>query len=1035
MKFKIFTLLISLTFFNTNAWAGWYWPHDRYNRPGCLYELAEPGAWKGYYGACVDKSNDNEKIKLRVKNCDKQTCYDDDIDFDLGHGECKVVLEKAIWFPGFFRYCARYALPETKISNLSPEAIEQLNREKINIDGSYTSYDPDPAGGNANSTDLKLCVYWARHNRLDKFYFKNGEKLDYHAYMQDRRINAFGLFDETKNFQPFHVTEPGKNSRVKQFAEYLKKNRWLYEVDNNKDKDKAKQQIINWWNKTTEIKMPDSWARAFANKIVDSVENSAQKWPGVFDINVVFGEKIIARSSSIINSSKDEAGENIGVKIQTEDDEGARDAYIKSKGGINKLLEDYLDRNGISSETSTLLNCVNVSARGPIPPPYPDKLVYNPALDITVSQICPLNENGIEDKEATESDGCIISDDVINNFIHNSVRVSQDNYIPSCETLKKNNPKIYEPLTDKPNDKCVFLKNTNIVKNIITPCRLNDSDICYESNDEIKFFNNQARLIYVNPNDDSNSITEYIDPKDTICPPGISSNCKKIWGVNVGYYADLTIDFRKDKIENNQIKSEVKELNGIKLQARIGAKASNTKKTDATRSQICVYNVTDSYQDKILKCVKRPTPIPAKITNCTQNQCISNYFSPAAYITLSATKDKEIYTVEGVAKTEYFSSDESPQAALNLAGYDYALSILDENYLEDQVILVDPNTPPYEYNKQIMYKDGLYLMGGRYMCLGSKNLGNYISTNTENTVLTKIRKLDGLEFNIEDLTKVLIPNKEERANGGQDYSRYCNAKPSNTAITKIVPYVLKVTKDNNVNNIKVYKEELLYNNSNTTISCYTHDYKKNGKDVIKPLYLISQDPTDVIDTSNTDQIEQECLNKEKLNQEIATVTKACKNLSKYNEATHNSCEDFDDIAEPDCKLSNSKKLDFIKLQKCDNNKYAYKISTNNYDKNKCTIRNKNPVEENKCLEIDQPKKCEATTESNATWTEAEFGEYSQGTCLQGYEAKDPSLLTRLCTIYYSPPNHPQHPAGILKTIDKEVCTLKAPPKKDDDKTK
>ena len=208
------------------------------------------------------------------------------------------------------------------------------------------------------------------------------------------------------------------------------------------------------------------------------------------------------------------------------------------------------------------------------------------------------------------------------------------------------------------------------------------------------------------------------------------------------------------------------------------------------------------------------------------------------------------------------------------------------------------------------------------------------------------------------------------------------------------------------------------------MQCYTHDYKENNQYVIKPLYSISHDPKDTIELNNENEIPADCVNQDKLNNEIQGVKKTCPLILLHDPKSHVACEDFDVENEKDCNIPQNTKLNFVKLQKCDKKEYVYKISPNSYDENRCILRDKNAYEYNNCIPIEKPTKCLAIKEDNADWTEAEFGEYSTGSCVSGYEAKDTSLLTRLCTIYYSPDSNTEA-LGVLKRIKAPICTPKS----------
>jgi hypothetical protein len=222
------------------------------------------------------------------------------------------------------------------------------------------------------------------------------------------------------------------------------------------------------------------------------------------------------------------------------------------------------------------------------------------------------------------------------------------------------------------------------------------------------------------------------------------------------------------------------------------------------------------------------------------------------------------------------------------------------------------------------------------------------------------------------------------------------------------------------------------------IKCYTHDYKKDGKYQLSPLYWVSQEPKDRVlpesmDGSfeeSKDLIPNDCINQSRVAEEVSQVKSSCVNLVLYDEKdeSHKLCTDFDANNDKDCFINKEKSLNFIKLQKCGNKKYIYKILTTAYDQNKCIIRDKNAYENGQCVALPKPTKClsvfsRGIDDGFANWTEAEFGEYSEGKCIEGYEAKDASALKRLCTIYYninfSAPN-----SGTLAILDrkKAVCT-------------
>lgn len=582
--------------------------------------------------------------------------------------------------------------------------------------------------------------------------------------------------------------------------------------------------------------------------------------------------------------------------------------------------------------------CVNIPM-GPYPPPFCN-IIAPPFEQANVQRICETQVDG-STIESTIGKPCVVSD-LRNNFIHNSVRVSFDNFVPLCRNGEN-------PLET---DKCVTIENISGLnmpsamhlatgkRDIIQHCsKAKDGEVCINS--QIPYScsvgsngcNKGWRVVYGLRIGAKLSPKEYYrdDLKD--CNSNSIGTCQEIWGVNTGEFVDIALQFPKVQDpnvttplnKNFVLKDKTGSINNFVASIVRESTLNNKFQLHQSTKEICVFGV-----DNVIGCIKRENFTAANIYDCSSKQggvnCVSSYFEPKAIISAEIGSDST--SSVAAISTVYDFGAYTNYSVVNLAGYKFTAFVTDESnakkpfsganavnpssifgkYFDDKKPVTNSGAedPSAVYIKGIEYINGKYLRGGKRFCLEPSDLKKCPEDKTK-CVLTKLENKDLVKCST-------FFSKAARYAG----LRVCKSSDKLCTITDNIPL------------------------------------KAGG---IMPIYRCSQG--------------QYCYNSSN-NEELCQV-------SYEVNKRHDPSASFGEIL-PDSKYYN---LD---------GSPGY-----NYDKDKYILRDKTAYEMNLCSSIPQPI-CDAKSEGNAYWSQANVGEKSIGTCLEGYVPDNVFEMTRYCLV-------------------------------------
>ena len=441
---------------------------------------------------------------------------------------------------------------------------------------------------------------------------------------------------------------------------------------------------------------------------------------------------------------------------------------LKEIGQINRVVDEKI------------YGCVNIPL-GPYPPPFCETLVPF-SQKITLQNICHVGDDGLPIK-SLQGKECVVST-LRNNYIHNSLRIGYDNFVPIC---KENE----DPMST---DKCVVINNLDSFasakgiheatnrRDVIKSCADGGSSgICVQTMIPHRCSVTQDgcdagfRIIY------GVTVGSYIIPKSYFrddlsdCPNPSGGTCQTIWGINTGEFVDVSLVF-----EQNQEIYDITPLSGT-VALTDGLDQTTTFTTSIVRmpefntvysfnqepKQFCVFD-----EDKVIGCKPR-APAP-KITtyecgtdNITGLTCTSDYYNPqfiagyeAKYKTSTEAEFETDSTYALIAPETVTSTPLNSK--INLAGDNFEPFVTDDtfkakpfsgpnspepnsiygNYLDGALPVVNgvPN-PNAIYVDGIEYLNGKYHVGGKFACLIAKN---YTRCPLDPTicVLTKLLNTD-----------------------------------------------------------------------------------------------------------------------------------------------------------------------------------------------------------------------------------------------------------------------------------------------------
>lgn len=479
--------------------------------------------------------------------------------------------------------------------------------------------------------------------------------------------------------------------------------------------------------------------------------------------------------------------------------------------------------------------CVNVPL-GPFPPPYCQPLSAVMSTPV-VYNICPMNvmndgvtvvtqESTIKNPCASNSSKCSLSCwnscqkagtcsectpptpyglcvqpkniEARNNAVHNSIRVGFNNYIPLCSGSDTNTDDgtcvrihgllVPSVLSGANGNGTLPLCASNSPANADQACIVSEflSSQCSGGGiNTPSYCSNGIRVAY-GMQTSMNTPTDYYDTMIPDCPLSLGQGgaCQKIWGINLGAYTDLSVEFpafenpssdpAHDIAADPAINaspvppayrvsdiSSIKDSSGAvhRFRAIVTRKTTQISPTGFTPQephQICAYEITSAGSYVAIGCVNRATPPKPQVYDCAINPqlCKSNFFAPAMIAEIAVPVDAN--TVDSTAGAIKINEE------INLGGNDYAGYATDWTFAKQpfsgsRAILnsksifgnYKDNAQPYDagynvnnaavYLNGIEYLNGTYQVGAEYFCLTGYKIDDCLSGKTrQNCVLSEL---------------------------------------------------------------------------------------------------------------------------------------------------------------------------------------------------------------------------------------------------------------------------------------------------------
>ncbi len=664
-------------------------------------------------------------------------------------------------------------------------------------------------------------------------------------------------------------------------------------------------------------------------------------------------------------------------------------------GQINRAVDDYI------------YGCSEIEI-GPYPPPFLPKIGSLKGR-ATVHKICQRGSDG-KNVLSTESNECVDSK-IRNNAIHNSIRVSYDNFIPFCTKDDEDPMQI---------DHCVKLNNNNhlnmttkelynINKGIIKKCTNNDKSegvcvetminhVCNSLSEEEADCREGFRFVY------ALKIGSYYIPNvyykhDVEDCNALNNNgiCQQVWGINSGEYIDISLNF--NDISNNfldkatPLEKNFSLYNLQQQEKKLTASIANIETERVNNdeifiqgtNQICVF-IESNDSSNLVGCIERAKINKPELYECNSHyNCSSTYKNPKFVVSITEGEDK-LTTITQPKSIHNKVSAKQGRDVANLAGYEFNSFITDKSFIRapfDGPGSANPSSilgtylskkdntyiTKYEeivnndYNAIYLfgleYKDGFYVRGGVYGCIDNTN-NNQCPIDPTMCVLSQLTNTDVV--NCSEFNDKIRKYPDIKVCSTEDIEHNCN-KDSIDTITKEGKEII------NIKNCTIKENNMNY-------YCYT---SPNNQEICN----VSYDPM---------------LRKYPLPPKTKTDP-AILNASEYYDTKIGAPMKY-------LQEGNTNIQELVTGSYSNNTEDKLNQSGTNYNKNKYGLRNKTPEEMGMCVKIATISKCEEISSNsksaledngNAFWTSAEIGEISNGTCAPGY-THDKSLgeLKRYC---------------------------------------
>ncbi len=442
-------------------------------------------------------------------------------------------------------------------------------------------------------------------------------------------------------------------------------------------------------------------------------------------------------------------------------------AALEYIGQINRAVNDKV------------YGCVNLPL-GPFPPPFCK--TAEPLFQLAQTQtICPVGEVSKKGKE------CIISK-VRNNYVHNSVRVGYKNFIPLCADGE--NPMNTE--------KCVMIDNADafmsasamhlatafrdVIKHcsdaapgapcvrskIAHQCSILGEEGCKDGFRVIYAQNIGGKIIRPS--------NYYVDNMND-CPDNSKSSCQKVWGINIGEFADIALSFPAVQYAydgsplNKVIRLTDKNGEDFAFEVKIVRKSAYDPVRNFMQDpgQICVLE-----GDVVAGCEKRALHGKPLMHDCAGGiidgiRCTSSYFDPQMIVSYKeGASGREDITSVLLEPESVYNTSTSLNYVINLAGDEFDSFVTDDSYV------VKPFTGPNALNPSTIfgtYKDNIlpvangvvnpdaiflhdieyindkYHLGGKHLCLNKTGLRK-CPEDKEMCVLTNLLNRDTVDCSV-----------------------------------------------------------------------------------------------------------------------------------------------------------------------------------------------------------------------------------------------------------------------------------------------
>lgn len=680
---------------------------------------------------------------------------------------------------------------------------------------------------------------------------------------------------------------------------------------------------------------------------------------------------------------------------------------------IIKVIEALGSLNG--SVDSYSFGCVQLPL-GPFPPPYCPNLDYI-SINASANNVCSIKNTpgDIQKgepvfKQSSTLPPCVVSN-VRNNIVNNTIRVSFSNLVPLC--------------TGSPPDlkTCVELRNidfssakithTNTAfKDLIKSCKNTsggtpciNTDIPTPCSVTADGCNDGFRIIYSQKIGNVEAPSDYYISDIPDCPSSNSTTCQKVWGVNIGEFKDVSVQFPKKQGQDTNslmpIKTDVTLKDNNDKARNLYVSISNNENDKQNPNNICLFEsgnlidcvprVNHSYSLAAYECSRQYAGI-----TCTNSNSNDAYYKPQFIASVQVRDGSNIIdeTSTLVIPLSYAgpppTNPTDTESIVMLAGYNYSSSVAfipkdpPKDPAEDKYIAMpfsgenalnqltihgkyknknDPNeknTKPYDNNgnpnpnalylKYLEYINGKYIQGGTHACLMPKNFQhcNPLPIPT----LPDGSPIPG--YNNDSINCVLAKLNNNDTINCKDFKNTYNVKYPNLGLCgNTSSCTLKETVSGPGRGITIYT----CNINNIPSNCYTNNDKANT-----PICVLSRDYTDRIEPDPN--IGPILVPVDPSKYYTVTYTKGDENTPP--EPTYNA------------SVSDVRDKTWQELNLCA------------------------PILVPNCAKIPSTEKAPSgNSHGNAEWPESDIGELAQGKCPTNWIPIDPSKpLERYCLSYF-----------------------------------